>query len=36
LLSATDLARGAVMAKGLGIARRLAYLAMRRRMSTGE
>lgn len=36
LLGRADLARGAVMAKALGHARRLVYLAMRRRMSTAE
>ncbi|HOF62656.1 MAG TPA: glycosyltransferase family 2 protein [Dermatophilaceae bacterium] len=36
VLSKADLRRGAVMARALGHARRLVYLAMRRRMSTSE
>ena len=36
LLSRRDLAVGAAMARGLGVARRLTYLALRRRMSTTE
>ncbi|MEI2826962.1 MAG: glycosyltransferase family 2 protein [Dermatophilaceae bacterium] len=36
LVTKADLRRGAVMAKALGHARRLVYLAMRRRMSTAE
>jgi glycosyltransferase involved in cell wall biosynthesis len=36
LLTWTDLARGKTMARGLSTARRLVYLALRRRMTTSE
>lgn len=36
LLSRRDLAMGAAMARGLGVARRLTYLALRRRMSASD
>jgi glycosyltransferase involved in cell wall biosynthesis len=36
LLTRTDLARGKTMARGLSTARRLVYLALRRRMTTSE